>query len=54
MHDEQLCDVELFDVEREWFVESEARDERRGVDDVERIPDDVVDNDDDCAGRKCR
>ena len=54
MHDEQLCDVEQLDVEQERSDESAAQDEQRGVVDVERIRDDVVDNDDDCAGLKCR
>lgn len=54
MHDEQLCDDEQFDGEPESSDEWVAPDERRGVDDVGRIRDDVVDNDDDCAVRKCR
>jgi hypothetical protein len=39
--DEQLCDDEQFDV-------------GKGADDAARTESDVVDNDDGCAGRKCR
>jgi hypothetical protein len=52
--DEQLCDDEQFDVGRVRYGALAALDVRKGADDVARIHCDVVGNDDDCAGRKCR